>query len=199
MFKKNIFFIILFLFLINKSAFGSEINFGAEVATVAIDEVSYTRFIFFPQFKHKNFELEMKINMDFDKKFKLRDGEWETWQAVVNKLKKISYGKVGDKLLVTIGGFDKISIGHGTILHQFSNNAYAPTIQMQGLYFNLDTDFFGIEYFTENILDLDIHVARFFVKPLTKFNICTESNLATPTLAVSLAVFPALSCIKTET
>ena len=56
-------------------------------------------------------------------------------------------------------------------MRQFSNNTYAPSLWMQGLYCNLSFGPFGLDYFTENVLDLDIHISRVSVKPFFKLKI----------------------------
>ena len=170
MHKKISLFVLLLLIIIafTRQSYAVEFNLGSsvEVGGITIDDQPYTRFVITPDITlNIDVQLTLQLLFDFDKDFKLREGLYSTWKDVINRIKLFRIGDMGEKFYFKIGVFENFSIGHGTIMYKFSNNVFAPTLIMQGLFLYLDTGDVGLEYFTENILDLDIHIARFFARP----------------------------------
>ena len=156
-------FSLLFV-LLNHTATAAEISVetSIEAGSITINEVSYSRLALTPTLAiDEHWLFALMFNLDFDLHFGFRKGQWDTWQSWINKIKLIRYGRPGDDFYLRIGTFPDISIGYGAIMRNFANNVFEPATIIQGGFFNWNLGQFTVEYFTENILDADIHITRF--------------------------------------
>lgn len=149
----------------------SGFSFGAMIGAVNINGVTYTQFVLNPDLKLGKFRVGLDVNLEFDQEGNLRKGEWDSWQAIVSKLRHIGYGDKGDKVFVKIGSLPDVLLGHGTIMKGFSNNLFYPDARMLGIQLDIDFKWFGFESFVDNFLDYDILVGRAYIRPLLKSGI----------------------------
>jgi len=156
----------------------SPFSFGAVVGATTINDVTYTQIVLNPDFDFGKFGFALDINLEFDNEGKIRAGEWDSWQAVVNKIRYLRFGSKGEKFFFKIGNLNDVTIGHGTIMNGFSNSIYYPDVRMLGIQLDIDFKWFGFESFTENFLDYDILAGRLYVRPLLKTGIPIFKNLA---------------------
>ncbi len=140
--------------------------FGAFIGAATIDGVTYTQVTLNPDLDLGGWGIGLDINLEFDKDGKLRPGEWDSWQAILNKIRYIRVGQKGETFFFRLGALKDVTIGHGTIMEGFANTLYYPDVRMPGLQLDIDFGEFGFETFTENALDVDIVATRFFVRPL---------------------------------
>ena len=150
----------------SSSSSSSPFSFGATVGAANINGVTYTQIILNPDLNFGKFGIGLDVNLEFDQEGKIRAGEWDSWQAVVNKIRYIRFGNKGEKFFFKVGNLNDVSVGHGTIMNGFSNNIYYPDTRMLGIQFDIDFKWFGFESFTENFLDYDILAGRFYIRPL---------------------------------
>lgn len=155
----------------------SPFSMGAVVGATTIDGVTYTQIRINPNLDFDNFGIGLDVNLEFDADGNIRDGEWETWQAIVSKIRYLRFGKKGGPFYFKIGNLDNVTIGHGTIMDGFSNSIFYPDMRLMGAQLNIDLGFAGFESFTDNFLDLDILAGRVFFRPLIKSGIPILKNL----------------------
>jgi len=157
---------------------GSAFKLNGEIAAITIDGETYSQIIMKPEINLKKFGLGLDLNFEIDKDGNIREGEWDSWQAVVNKIRYLRLGELGSKFFFKIGNLESVSIGHGTIMGGFSNNIFFPDIRMLGIRLNLDFGLFGFESFVDNFLDYDIFAGRVYIKPLRKSGIPILKRIA---------------------
>ena len=112
---------------------GSGLLFGAMIGATTIDGVTYTQIVLNPDIDLGGWGFGLDMNLEFDKDGKIRSGEWNTWQAIVSKIKYIRVGEKGDKFFMRLGALTDVSIGHGTIMEGFANTFFYPDVRMLGI------------------------------------------------------------------
>ncbi len=157
---------------------GSAFTLNLVLAAATIDGETFTQIIMKPEINLKKFGMGFDLNFEMDADGNIREGEWDSWQAVVNKIRYLRLGELGSKFFFKVGNINSVSIGHGTIMGGFSNNIFFPDIRMLGIRLNLDFGLFGFESFVDNFLDYDIFAGRVYIKPLRKSRIPIFKRIA---------------------
>ena len=142
-------------------------GFGFSFGTVVINGVTYFQVKGQPDLSFGKFGVGLDINFEFDGKWNLRTSEWNSWQAILSKIKYLRWGTKGDKpVYFKIGQIDDATLGHGFIMYGYNNNMNFPNVKKFGIAFDLDLDYVGFESFVDNVFDFDILGLRGFVRPL---------------------------------
>lgn len=144
---------------------GAGFLFGAFIGATTIDGITYTQISLNPDLDFGSWGIGLDLNLEFDKNGKLRPGEWDSWQAILNKIRYVRVGHKGETFFFRLGALKDVTIGHGTIMEGFANTLYYPDVRMVGLQLDIDFGSFGFETFSENVLDLDMIATRFFIRP----------------------------------
>jgi hypothetical protein len=145
---------------------GGGFGLGAAIGVATLDGISYTRIVMQPRFDFGDWGFEFDVNLEFDKNWELRPGEWDSWQAVLNKLKRFWVGEKGETFFLNLGSLRDVHVGHGTIMGGFANDLFYPDVRMVGIQLDIDFGAFGFESFVENFLDYDIVAGRVYFRPL---------------------------------
>ncbi|MGC8870348.1 MAG: hypothetical protein ACP5PT_04575 [Brevinematia bacterium] len=142
-------------------------GFGFSFGTVVINGVTYFQIKGQPDFSFGKLGIGLDINFEFDGDWKLRATEWNSWQAILSKIKYIRWGLKGEKpVYFKIGQIEDATIGNGFIMYNYANNLGYPSVKKFGIAFDLDLDYGGFESFVDNIFDFDIIGLRGFARPL---------------------------------
>lgn len=142
-------------------------GFGFSFGTVVINGITYFQIKGQPEFSLGKFSVGLDINLEFDGSWNLRTSEWNSWQAILSKVRYLRWGDKRDKpVYVKIGQIENATIGYGFIMHNYNNNLNYPNVKKFGVAFDLDLDYFGVETFVDNIFDFDIMGFRAFARPL---------------------------------
>lgn len=145
---------------------GNSLGLDAVIGAANIAGVTYTQILLKPELDFGGWGIGLDINLELDQSGALRPGEWDSWQAVINKIRHFWVGSKGKNFYLRVGRLDKVSIGHGTIMDGFSNNLFYPDIVMSGVQLDIDFGVFGFESFVDNFLDWDILAGRIYLRPL---------------------------------
>lgn len=144
-----------------------DFGFGLSFGTVIINGVTYFQIKGAPDFSIGKFGVGLDINLEFDGSWNLRTTEWNSWQAILSKIKYLRWGTKGEKpVYFKIGQIEDGTIGNGFIMYRYANNLNYPNIKKFGIAFDLDLNYGGIETFVDNIFDFDIIGLRGFARPL---------------------------------
>ncbi len=156
----------------NPPASTTDFDFGLEFGNVTIDGVNYQFFKLKPELNLGKFGVGLDVNFEFNSDWQLRMEEWNTWQAVLAKIKYIRFGKKSEApVFVKIGGINDFTLGHGQIMYKYDNTLNYPAVRKLGLAFDLDLKFAGFETMVDNIFDWDIIGGRVYARPLINTSI----------------------------
>jgi hypothetical protein len=128
---------------------------------------TYTQLIFSPELEIGIFGIGFDINLEFDAERNLREGEWDSWRAILSKISYFRINEKGDPFYLRAGSLRKASLGHGTIVERFDNTLYMPEVRLMGLQLDMDFDVVGFEIFTSNAFLFDIFAGRAYVRPFS--------------------------------
>jgi len=146
---------------------GPSFGFGFSFGTVVINGVTYFQIKGQPDFSIGLFGMGLDVNLEFDGNWKLRESEWNSWQAILSKIRYIRWAYKGAKpLYIKIGQIEDATIGNGFIMWNYANNLNYPNMKKLGIAFDLDLGYGGFESFVDNIFDVDIIGLRGFARPL---------------------------------
>jgi hypothetical protein len=146
---------------------GPSFGFGFSFGTVVINGVTYFQINGKPDFSIGLFGIGLDINLEFDGNWKLRETEWNSWQAILSKIRYVRWAYKGSKpLYVKVGQIEDATIGNGFIMWNYANNLNYPNMKKLGIAFDLDLGYGGFESFVDNIFDVDIIGLRGFARPL---------------------------------
>jgi hypothetical protein len=96
---------------------------------------------------------------------KLRKEDYDSWYSALRWIDYIRYGHPGEDLYARIGGLNNVSIGHGTIVDNYSNNSSYDDRKI-GLIGRADMGLFGGEGFTSDVLlNKGLIAGRGFIRP----------------------------------
>lgn len=187
--RKNIFIIIILLFLIfnlffNNFLYAQEtqssnedfFDMGMYFGNVVINGITYFSISLRPTFTFGKISFGFDLYFELDSNGNLRkEGDkyvgWSSWQDIINKILFIQYGFKGEPIYAKIGVIENATLGHGLIMQNYSNGLYFPEIRKTGLAFDLDGSLFnfpyiGFESFIDDIKDIDIIGFRIYARPL---------------------------------
>ncbi|MEI8134699.1 MAG: hypothetical protein WCH46_06420 [bacterium] len=96
---------------------------------------------------------------------KLRKEDFDDWYDALRWINYIRVGHPGEDLYARIGGLSNVTLGHGTIVDNYSNNSSYDDRKV-GLIGRLDMGLFGGEAFTSDVLlNKGLIAGRGFVRP----------------------------------
>jgi hypothetical protein len=114
-------------------------------------------------FKTFSFALDGYIRIGQDGR--LRKEDFDDWYDALRWINYIRIGHPGDDLYGRIGGLSNVTLGHGTIVDNYSNNSSYDNRRI-GLVGRLDMGFVGADAFTSDILiNKGIIAGRGFIHP----------------------------------
>lgn len=96
---------------------------------------------------------------------KLRKEDFDDWYDAIRWISYIRIGHPGEDLYARIGGLNNVTLGHGTIVDNYSNNSSYDDRRI-GLIGRIDMGLFGGEGFTSDVLlNKSLIAARGFIRP----------------------------------
>lgn len=99
----------------------------------------------------------------------IRREDWDEPSDWLKAIKYIRYGYKGDPIHAVAGDLRSVSLGHGTIVHMYSNNLDINHFKM-GALLDLDTEYFGVETIQSNIHGYGLRGGRAYVRPFGFFS-----------------------------
>jgi hypothetical protein len=96
---------------------------------------------------------------------KLRQEDFQDWYSALRWIDYIRIGHPGEDLYARIGGLNNVTLGHGTIVDNYSNNSSYDDRRV-GLIGRMDMGLFGGEAFTSDLLvNQSLVAGRGFIRP----------------------------------
>lgn len=119
------------------------------------------------------FGMPLRINM---KNGDIRRNDFDEWQDYLNLINYVSYAKKGEIFYARFGKLYRSNIGHGTIIHNYSNAIDFDRIRM-GLESELNLKIVGGEFITSQVFEKPILGFRPYGRPLKIFQIPIISGI----------------------
>ncbi len=96
---------------------------------------------------------------------KLRKEDFDSWYDAIRWISYIRVGHPGEDLYARIGGLNNVTLGHGTIVDNYSNNSSYDDRRV-GLIARADMGLFGGDAFTSDVLvNKSLIAGRGFIRP----------------------------------
>ncbi|MDR2734373.1 MAG: hypothetical protein LBC99_06990 [Spirochaetota bacterium] len=146
---------------------GSPFGLGALIGAATFDGDTFTQIVLSPDLDLGIFGIGLDLNLEFSSDGKIREGEWDSWQAILSKISYLRVGHKGEKFYMRFGSLRSASLGHGTIIDRFDNTVFMPDVRLLGLQLDADFGAVGFETFTSNIFSFDMFAGRVYVRPFS--------------------------------
>lgn len=156
---------------------GGPFGFAGAIGAAAINDITYTQILLQPDLDFGSWGISLDVNLEFDKDGNPRPGEWDSWQAWLNKVNAFWIGSKGETFYLRLGTLENARLGHATIVNDFANNTFYPEIRMTGAQLDIDFGVFGFESMVENVLDYDILAGRIYFRPLRSTALFKELHI----------------------
>lgn len=117
--------------------------------------------------------IDGNLRLNSDGKFRKED--FRDAYSIIRWINYIRYGHPGEDLYVRMGGLENVSLGHGTIVDNYSNNSSYDNRRI-GLTGRADVGFVGVEGLSSDILlNKSLIAARGFTRPFQLVPILASS------------------------
>ena len=93
----------------------------------------------------------------------------DVFRDLLLKIKYIEWGRQRDPFYLKVGNLEDITIGHGLIMRNFSNDADFPAVRRVGVNIGGDLDSWGFEAMVNDAASPDIFGGRLYVRPIPSF------------------------------
>ncbi len=118
-----------------------------------------------PDISFKNFGIGLDLNLEFDASGNLRKENFNTASDYLSIIRYVRYGYKKDPVYAQIGAVDYYTLGHGSIMYQYSNSPSVDNRKI-GLVFDLNMDKWGFESIYSDFSEGSVVGTRLHIKPL---------------------------------
>ncbi len=88
------------------------------------------------------------------------------------KIKYVEYGRqLDDPFFIKAGNLEGLTIGHGLVMRNYTNNTEFPSVRRVGLNLGLDGGAAGFEALVNDLADPSIYGGRFYLRPIPDFKL----------------------------
>lgn len=166
---------------------------GMEIGSVTIDNKTYSKAVIQPQFSLGKLKLGLYLPIIYETNmFDYTDwyhpkgnDEWsfgtdQDWrneilasiQDVLSdlflKIKYVEFGDQRDKFFFKVGNLSGLTIGHGTLMRNYANDANFPAIRRIGVNLGFDLGIFGMETLVNDLSEPELFGLRMYLRPFHK-------------------------------
>ena len=165
---------------------------GMEIGTITIGGVTYSKAVLQPTFTIGQLKMALYLpliystNMfDPDDWYKPRgndewsfgtDEEHETIMEKVQdalsdiflKIKFLQFADIRDPFFFKLGNIEDMTVGHGILMNNYSNNTDFPAVRKLGINMGLDLGGFGFEALLNDVTQPDIFGTRLYIRPFAE-------------------------------
>ena len=193
---------------------------GMELGSVTIDGTTYSKAVIQPNFRFANDKLKFGLYLPIiyssdmfnpddwyhpngnDEWSFGTDKGWSTdpFAAALDavgdlalKFKYFEYGRqLEDPFFIKLGNLDDLTLGHGLIMRNYSNDGEFPAIRRVGFELGLDLKSIGLELVANDLADPEVFGTRLFIRPIPNFKLAIGiSGVMDINPLASVAVAPA--------
>ena len=166
---------------------------GMEIGSITIDNKTYSKAVLQPQFTLGKLRLGLYLPIIYETNmFEPADwyhpkgnDEWsfgtdQDWrnellisiQDVLGdlflKIKYVEFGDQRDKFFFKVGNLTGLTIGHGTLMRNYANDANFPAVRRIGVNLGFDLGVFGMETLVNDLSEPELFGLRLYLKPFHK-------------------------------
>jgi hypothetical protein len=167
---------------------------GMEIGSVSIGGITYSKVVVSPTFQFGDLKMALYLPVIYqgdmfnpsDWYHPMGNDEWsfgtdakyktDTWGMVGDiasdlflKIKYVEWGRQRDPFFFKVGNLNDVTIGHGLIMRDFSNDADFPAVRRVGVNVGLDFGGFGLEAMVNDAASPDIFGGRLYIRPVPGF------------------------------
>jgi hypothetical protein len=84
------------------------------------------------------------------------------------KIKYVEFGDQRDKFFFKVGNLSGLTIGHGTLMRNYANDANFPAVRRIGVNLGFDLGVFGMETLVNDLSEPELFGLRMYLRPLHK-------------------------------
>jgi hypothetical protein len=166
---------------------------GMEIGTVTIDDQTWAKAIIQPRFTLGKLKVALYLPVIYQQDmldpetWYRPDGndEWSFgtdqsgWEAIVGdaindlflKIRYVQYGDNRDPFFFKLGNLDNITLGHGSIMRMYANDADFPSVRKVGLDLGLNKKKGGLQLMIDDAGNPQIFGLRGYVRPIGKLGL----------------------------
>jgi hypothetical protein len=150
---------------------GKGFGLGMEFGSVTIDGTNFNTIRLQPDLDLGIFGVGLDLNFEFDGYGNFRTTEWNSWQAIVSKVKYLRYGRKNELLYLKVGSISDFVLGNGMIVNGYNNALNEPAMRKLGLAWDMDFKYAGFQTMVGNLLALDVMGVRAYARPFVDLKI----------------------------
>lgn len=169
-----------------KPSFSMNGNFGAVVLSDPDGEKKmYSQISLSPEFSIWKFGIGLDITLYFDENGQIRGTDWDEWSDAITKINYIRFAQKGEPFYLYVGRFFDLTIGHGFIMYNYTNNLLYPSERRVGVEWGMDLRYVGFNVMVNDINRAEIYGGRIYVRPLYGLNLPIVKNITFGATCVS--------------
>ena len=159
MLKRLFFIIFCFSFLFTQDLQVDPVFTGA-FGSATINDKIYNQFSIRPEFAFEKFAMGLDIYFYFDENGELYSKNWDfsssktTLQTIVDKIYYVRWGQPEDDMYFRVGALPTITLGHGSLVSNYSNSTDYPRVRRTGFNFKKKINNYTLEIIHSNLKNL---------------------------------------------
>ena len=116
--------------------------FTGSFGSVTLADQIYNHFSFRPEMSKGKLGIGLDLYFYFDNEGNLSDNNWnfkgtnESFKTIVDKIYYVRWGRPADDVYFRFGALPNITLGHGSLIKNYSNSVDYPRVRRKGFTFN---------------------------------------------------------------
>ena len=134
--------------------------FTGAFGSATINDKIYNQFSIRPEFAFEKFAMGLDIYFYFDENGELYSKNWNfsssksTLQTIVDKIYYVRWGQPDDDMYFRIGSLPTITLGHGSLVSNYSNSTDYPRVRRTGFNFKKKINNYTLEIIHSNLKNI---------------------------------------------
>ena len=134
--------------------------FTGAFGSATINDKIYNQFSIRPEFAFEKFAMGLDIYFYFDENGELYSKNWNftssksTLQTIVDKIYYVRWGQPEDDMYFRIGSLPTITLGHGSLVSNYSNSTDYPRVRRTGFNFKKKINNYTLEIIHSNLKNI---------------------------------------------
>ena len=134
--------------------------FTGAFGSATINDKIYNQFSIRPEFAFEKFAMGLDIYFYFDENGELYSKNWDfsssktTLQTIVDKIYYVRWGQPEDDMYFRIGTLPTITLGHGSLVSNYSNSTDYPRVRRTGFNFKKKFNSYTLEVVHSNLKNI---------------------------------------------
>ena len=126
--------------------------FTGSFGSVSLDDQIYNHFSLRPEMSSGKLGIGMDIYFYFDNEGNLSDNNWnfkktdDSFRTIIDKIYYIRWGQPFDDLYFRFGALPNVTMGHGSLVKNYSNVIDYPRYRRKGITFNYNNQNIAVQF-----------------------------------------------------